>query len=119
MCYMFVPSTNVSLHVKHSTHLKSGDVVTGRVLEMEPSTPKLQMRRVRTRSRKGRIHVTTRGLGGAKPGAWDTVGPELWSQAIGHEVPGASLTSPHSASVSSQTIRRILEMHRLSGECDD
>lgn len=44
---MFVPSTNVSLPMKHSIHPKSCDVVTGRVLEMEPSTPKLQMRRVR------------------------------------------------------------------------
>lgn len=77
MSYMFVPSTNVSLHMKHPIPLKSCDVVTGRALEMEPGIPELQMRRVRTRARKGRVHVTTRGLGGAKPGAWDTVGKSL------------------------------------------
>lgn len=119
MSYMFVPSTNVSLHMKHPIPLKSCDVVTGRALEMEPGTRELQMRRVRTRARKGRVHVATRGLGGAKPGAWDTVGKSLSLESGDRRRGSRCVTHIPPLSIRVLPIRRILEMHRLSGECDD
>lgn len=57
MSSMHGDSISIGFDIKQSTHLKSQNVRTGRVLEIEPSALGLQMRRVRIRASRELVHV--------------------------------------------------------------